>query len=357
LPDERIDWNDAIRRRFRREFGEWLPEDRVSQVLEAARLERTSGSAIDSGRDSSRSLELVFDDLKSIEEDYERAFMTASARRARAEATQWAASIPPPPRWAARARVVMKRYVQLQGSMLVMFGLADPIPREEVPSVLETAVGSDAQSGEVVTVQLPPGLGTDVVVGRLGIDMNPWLSAMRYSMKREESSDPTRFPSYDRWLAEHRAGLMQRLTRFGKLSFVIDHVVKETGCEPWEALTYLLCGEIPELPWVRVRCESRAAVGDTWVIEVAAPMVPARDVKQAYVAARDSSVSCGDRDHPHDPSGAQTELYEFVLPLREEGIPWAEIQRRWNARPGAKHYEKTKTMEVAYLRARRRIED
>lgn len=352
---DRLDWNEAIRRRFRQEYGEWLPEDRISELLEAARLERISGSASDDGYDASHSIDLVFDDLRSIAEDYERAFLSASASQAASDLSDWT-SLPAPASWTARTHGIMRRYLPLQDAMLVMFGLTTVITAKEIPRVLEAAVDADAEEGDVVAIALPPELDDDVVIGRLGIHMNPWLLAMRYSMKREQSPDPARFPTYDAWLAERQAGLLQRLTRVGKLSFVIDHMVKETGCEPWQALAYLLCGRVPELPWVRVRREHRVAVGDTWVIEVAAPGVPARDVQKAYVAARDAfeTASGGEAD---ESSAGTPSLYDFVRPLREQDVPWHEIRALWNAQPGVHQYEKTKTLEVAYLRARRQREE
>ena len=355
LPDERINWTSAIQRRFRREFGEWLPDERISEVLKAAQLERMSGSALDQGLDSTRSLDLLFDDLQSIEEDYERAFGADSIDPATTEQSDWISIVPPPPRWAARTRSIMKRYRPLQDTMLVMLGLDSVVPRDEIATVLATVAASDSQEGDVVILRLPPDSEEEVVVGRLGIHMNPWLSATKYSMERRESPQPDDFPTYDAWLEQHRAGLMQKLTRLGKLSFVVEHIATETGCDAWQATAYLLCGEIPELPWVRARRVVRAAVGETWLIEVGATSVPVKDVQQAWTQAK-KALSANESGLRRGASRTQVELYEFVQPLRERDTPWAMIQKAWNKQPGVHLYDKTKTMEVAFLRARRKIE-
>lgn len=358
MPDPRIDWNAEIRRRYGREYGERLPVDRVSDILLAAQLERTSVSARYAGDDATRALELLFDDLKSIEEDYERAFLGTPqrdlTRQGVAERSEWFSSVTAPPRWAARTRLIMRRYHPLQTDMLAACGARDFVRPHELAALLGTLVAGDPAEGEVVTLELPPGLEETHVVGRLGVHMNPWLSALRYLADRRASEHPDRFPTFGAWLARQNEDLAQELTRIGKLSLVVRHIAKETGCEEWQALSYLLCGDVPELTWVRARRVTRPEVGETWVMEVGAPGVPANDVRRTYIEARAALAEGGEnvrRQHSH----AQSELYEFVRPLRERGVPWSQIRETWNAKPGVRPYDRTRTMEVAYLRARKRL--
>lgn len=363
VADSKIDWNAQIRRRYGREYGERLPKDRVSDILLAAQLERVSASARYAGDDAYRALELLFDDLRSIEDDYERAFLGSRLHERErtgvptdsADGEPWCAGPAPPPRWIARVRLIMKRYRPLQADILGLCGLDDFVDRSRLPALLNGLAAGDVAEGEVVTLELPAGLDDTHVVGRLGVHINPWISALRYTAERREADDPDRFPSFDTWLAKENEGLMGRLTCLGKLSLVVEHIARETGCERWEALTYLLCGELPDLTWVRARRVMRPATGETYVVEVGASNVPAEDVRRAYLEAR-GTLSAGPRGPEVHPSSTQVDLYEFVRPLRGQGIPWSEIREAWNARPGVKPYEKTRTLEVAYLRARNRVE-
>lgn len=360
MPHHRFDWNAEIRRRYGREYGERLPKERVSEILRAAHLERTSVSARYAGGDSARSLELLFDDLRSIEEDYERAFVVPHSRQPAADAdptgaSPWITCVAPPPRWAARTRMIMKRYRPLQSAMLDACGRHGFVGRAELPVVLNDVLARDRAEGEIVTLELPPKLADSYVVGRLGVHMNPLILAVRYSAEREAAQHPDGFPPFDVWLAGQQHDLSRQLTCIGKLSLVVEHIAKETGCAEWQALAYVLCGELPELPWVRARRVTRPATGEAWLIEVAAPNVPAGDVLGTYLEASASSTEPR-RSPAEAPSAAQVHLYEFVVPLRARGVPWSEIREAWNSLPGVKTYARTRTMEVAYLRARKRIE-
>jgi hypothetical protein len=353
-----IDWNAEIRRRFEREYGESLAEDRVAEILEAAQLNRTSGTALDPGDDALHSLELLFDDLRSIEEDYIHVFvgghLLGRAASQEVPSSEWLAGVPAPPRWTARAHAIMKRYIPLQQAVLQIFSADQFVAREDLYPLLTSVASADSQQGDVVAVELPPGADEDSVIGRLGVHANPWFLAMRYLSERHDAQSSRGQLTFDEWLRAEREGTLSRLTRLGKLSFLIEHIAEETGCERWQALSFLLCGEVPELPWVRVRRTERPAVGDTWQIQVGGPDVSAADVGRAYEAARAStSASPGEG---RDAIEECRKLCDFVRPLRERGVSWAEVRERWNALPGAKRYEKTKTMEVAYLRARRRLD-
>ena len=195
------------------------------------------------------------------------------------------------------------------------------------------------------------------LVGRLGVHMNPWYAAMRYlAQSVDAGADAQRLP-YRSWLELRQNDLVQRVTRIGKLSFIAEHISGDTGCEEWQALAYLLCGEIPTLPWVRAKRICRPAIGDTWLIEVGAPIVPAGQVKHAYADAREvASPKCPEQRSIRPSIADRRRLYEFVRAKQAVGETWAQIREEWNAQEDVHQYPATKAIEVAYLRARRRIE-
>jgi len=201
-----------------------------------------------------------------------------------------AAAIPTsdaPEWWPSEATCILNAYRPLQHATLTDFRLVDDggAPRfldlRQVSSFLRRWVEAEPAVGDPIRLRIPTGYDDyaplPVLIWRTQLAWRGWSVA---TCILEERS-----PSY----AElRRQGALARLHDASSL------LANETGCEPEEAVAFLLCDFRPSLPWIELRYDAEC---DAALIRVRHPEVPAREVAQAYRELRPGPMRYGGRVH------------------------------------------------------------
>ena len=173
-------------------------------------------------------------------------------------------------------------------------GNADLLRPGEVRGVLEGIATWDITEDDRVTLEVPTGFYLD----------SPLLDYRTVSFYGA---------------AESRPG-GSRLRRLQDLAAQVQYL---SGCRPWEAIGYLLCGEIPWVPAIEVK------VGDPPAcIQIVSrhPEVPVEVFAAAYKQARQSLGVTRGRSRDRR-SGWPAVVYEFVEKWRKANgrLRWKEI--------------------------------
>jgi hypothetical protein len=131
------------------------------------------------------------------------------------------------------------------------------------------------------------------------------------------------------------------------LHLMVEDMVCLFGCEPWEAVGYLLCDRVFDMPLLKV--EYVTGQWSRLVITAAPSHVAMREVGRAFMEAK---VDAGYSTRPSDPSSQR--LVQFIK-ARRPGKTWPDIHGEWLRQEGAKQYHTWQSMKRVYEVADREL--
>ena len=134
-------------------------------------------------------------------------------------------------------------------------------------------------------------------------------------------------------------------------------LARKTGCSEAEATVYLLCGLVPDCPWLEAWIRTFPSQRrPAFVITVGSPAVSAEQVRSFYLAVREevARTSLGGAQHMQARRAWTYELLEFVEQRRRDKLPWATIYEGWNATHAEHRYASLPGMRRSYYEARKK---
>jgi len=177
--------------------------------------------------------------------------------------------LPPegPSWWAEESRRRFERFRKAQAAALSLIGRpqesASPqfLAVDELFGVLASLAKEQRTGGDLFSLEVPAGRDEDAGAYHPE-ELRVWRGRRAVSDSQEHEEQPL-------W----------------RLAELVSHVDAVTGCGEPEALLFLLCNEVPRIPWVGARYEPQRGV---ITLSVRHPRVSPTDVAIAYSSMRDA---------------------------------------------------------------------
>jgi hypothetical protein len=261
-----------------------------------------------------------------------------SPRRSRIRADLMPA---PPEWWATEAARIIEDWRSTQQKTLLDFGLFDGAPvfldLPQVSPFLEKWGEGQVPEGDPVPLAVPTGYDDETepfpaLVYRIQVTWRGWSSATLVAEGRPPSHDEFR-----------RQGALVRLHDASTA------MARETGCEPEEAVAFLLCDLAPSLPWIELLYDDDC---EATLIRVRHPEVSAREVAQAYRALPPGPMIYGGRLHQRRrrlwPERVETFVgqYRTTRPKALWGEMWEAFQQAYP--DASEHYTGVRSFQQTY---------
>ncbi len=233
--------------------------------------------------------------------------------------------------WCDRSRAMFDRFEADAQDARHLLGQAEPVPWEDLEVLLQSVADDEAQDGDRdgLTYAVPGDRWARAILIRRGTNEERIMQA----------------------LAADAATLRLELAQTNRLWRVwtsARRIANTIGCEPAAALTFLLCGVVPLLPWVSVW--SHRTKSDTagalvrFTIKVGSPEVPAADVAAAYRAAVGKENAFRD-----------ALLLDWYLARKPRGSgAWSAFFGEWNAAHPQWNYKTAESLRVRCMQIAKR---
>jgi hypothetical protein len=323
--------------------------------------------------------------------------------------------------WRTRTERVFSGYRDLQQRALAACGLSAPLPMADLASFVEEKIAREVSEGETVALTYPKasidGLRTTPVLRQvhlgfhrtdltrffygtaeemaretqLASEENPaaWAAAvgqaeaiiqalgellfLRVIGAKQDSFSTLNYllhvpedtvpfysliwedplpPRVDQWVAVHAQPL-------GILSCLDNLLTASTGCLPWQATAFLLCDEVPTLPWVVAYAREPRSTGQVEIL-VGGLEVPTSAVAAAYEKLRRNQGVLP----THAPKTPWPDrLVAFVNTYRQEHAQertskspgeWTEIFSAFTGQYPSQPYSSPRSMMTVYNRRKSR---
>ncbi len=219
---------------------------------------------------------------------------TSPARRV----TWKAADADDPPWWPAKVQEMFAGLETLEAEARTILDLPDLVPVQDVRGLLEARADLERREGDRLRLYYPTGfpeLPFGFMTVRRGysrdeyIDTwngeNPAAEAVGAFVKGEVAAAGTLLRQVKPWNPPE-----QPLARIVGLQ---DRVPRLTGCDPWQAVAFLLCGEVPSLPAVRIEASGLGSA--RWVrVMVGDVRIGGEKVAAVYATHRSRVLKAGE---------------------------------------------------------------
>jgi hypothetical protein len=222
---------------------------------------------------------------------------------------------------------------ELQHEAIAMFPVpGDFLSPDDVPRVLEDAAATDLGPGDNITIEVPTGFDLYDIPLLLFDSMTFTGPATGFAAQATQTN---------------------RLRRLQELATQVEYL---SGCQPGEAIAYLLCGQFPWVAPIEIR---RDEPPGSIEIRVRHPEIPVEVVTAAYKdARREMGVRRGRSSGLR--SGWPAAVYDFVTEWREAnpgGLKWKKIQEAFLRRyPDAPYGANLSSLQETFYQERWRRE-
>jgi hypothetical protein len=253
--------------------------------------------------------------------------------------------VQPPSWWRAHSERVFADFRDRQRLALALIGRDAPLPVARVKKWLAERVALEQGHGDRgLFLHYPTASGPQ------------WLEVWRgYTREDEWRAFLGDYPAAGDEADAHETAFRERTAaRRNPLATIVelqDDIAAHTGVEPWEATGFLLCDEVPSLPWVKIK---RPVPGGALEVVIGSLRVPPADVAAAYADYR-RRANVAQRGRSTYPDRLAAEVRNWQV-HHGQRVRWREIfesfKEQWPDAP----YSNPDSMRASFY-ARKRLEE